>query len=74
MLRRKIGADLEYKISITRGNEIVDSTTITADSYDAVFQSARQWAAALGLAPHDNVELRIEYPDGSYKLYWRSAF
>ena len=65
---------MDYIALITRGSDNVDTTTISANSDDEAFRAAKGWAAALGLAPDDDVVLRIKLPGDTFKAFLREDF
>jgi hypothetical protein len=71
---RKAGAVLDYIVLITRGSGNVDTTTISANGDTEAFRAAKAWAATLGLAPDDDVVLRIKLPGGTFKAFLRKDF
>ncbi len=65
---------MDYIALITRGSDNVDSTTISANGDDEAFPASKAWAATLGLAPDDEVVLRIKLPNGTFKAFLREEF
>jgi hypothetical protein len=65
---------LDYIVLVNRGSDNVDTTTISANGDDEAFREAKTWAATLGLAPDDDVVLRIKLPGGSFKAFLRKDF
>jgi hypothetical protein len=52
----------------------LEITTIDAKSDDEAVRAAKVWAATLGLAPGDDVGLRIRLPSGALKAFLRGDF
>jgi hypothetical protein len=65
---------LDYIVLVTRGSDNVDTAVISANSNDEALGAAKAWAATLGLAPDDDVVLRVKLPGGTFKAFLRKDF
>lgn len=67
-------AGLDYIVDVSRGADNVATHTLQAESDTQAFDFAIEWAAALLLAPDDDVVLAIRLPSGAFKTFGRKDF